>query len=784
MSKLLLYSIFHSNLNFSYIPEDLFPQVLSRCYWPLLRIIQEQKVPLGLEFSGYTLEVVNRLDSTFVKTLRDLCHDGLCEVIGSGDTQSIMPLVPAKVNRENLRWGNQRYQELLGRRPTVAYVNELVYSAGLPRLYHEAGYEALIVNWESALPAHADEELRYQPCAVSIGADGGTDERIPVIWHSLEAYRDFQQYIENEISLDTYMARLLSHMPECGDRAFPLYSSDWEVFDFKPWRVYPQGFRQPDLGEMDRIAGVMSLLKGRDDIEFVTPSQLLARYPQTPVVHPESSAYPLPYKKQDDQSVTRWAVSGRNNVRLNTQCHQLHQGLLLTDWYLGCDAVPVGLREEGQALWQELCCLWSSDFRTFTTEEKHLEFGNRMGAALDRVERLKEAARPSATTPGDLWLANCSPVPAESEPVTFTITANGACAEDVKAYGLQFNGQTLPCQVTQRVPVGVDGSRLTMEAVPGLAVGQAGTGSISPLLHSPSRKSYTYRVDTERDIIQTDTVRLGLLPGLGGAIDFLEFPTVSHEPLIGRSRRDSAASAVSATDLLSGDLTLEDWLGKTITDHQATELEYAEPNESHEIFVPVRCAIHTEVGTIWKTYRVYLHQPRVDLTFRFQWRDVVPRFFRLGRMILNPSAFDQSTLYCATTNGSDEVERFPLDGQHVWQDEPQEGGVTARGCLGATEGWVALGDAAKGIGLVTRLASLYSVPLLHYEETASNSEAFLLTLAHSLGEWDETSHTLWRGHSTWIISILGGAENIVAKTRASALLSNGGLVARHEANPK
>jgi hypothetical protein len=97
---------------------------------------------------------------------------------------------------------------------------------------------------------------------------------------------------------------------------------------------------------------------------------------------------------------------------------------------------------------------------------------------------------------------------------------------------------------------------------------------------------------------------------------------------------------------------------------------------------------------------------------------------------------------------------------------------------------VVLGDATRGIGLITRLASLYSAPLLHYEETAKNPGAFWLTLSHSLGEWDETSHTLWRGHSTWSLSILGAKENIVGKTRACALLANGGLVAQHEVNSK
>ena len=778
MGKLYLYGVFHANLNFSYIPKDFYPQILRRCYWPLLRIVEEQRVPLGLEFSAHTLQVVNSLDPTFVKRLRELWQEDACEVIGSGYVQAIMPLIPARVNRENLRQGNAIYQELLGRRPTVAYVNELVYSAGLPRLYRDAGYEALMINWESALPVHADPELRYRPCAVSVGEDG----RIPVIWHSIALYRDFQRCVEREISLDTYMAELLSHVPERGERAASIYCSDWEVFDFKPWRAHPEGFGETDLGEMDRIAGLLSRLKGRADIEFVTPGSLLARFPHPILVRPESSAYPLPYKKQDVHSMMRWAVGGRDSIRLNTQCNQLYRELLLVDWYLERRQGATALRVECQRLWKELCFLWNSDLRTYTTEEKYLEYRNRMGAALAQVRGLREACQPADVAPGELWLTNCGPVPAVSEPVSFTIVANGSKASDHPTYDLQLDDQRVPCQVTLSTAVGDDVRRLTMEAMPALEVDQAKIGMIRQTAPSHSRQHTEYRIDTGQHVVETPSVRISFLPLMGGTIETLAFPSVFPKPLICRVREATPQSACQADGLFPGDLIIQDWLGRSITDHQETELQYPEPGERLEIFVPVRCFIQTELGMVWKTYRVYLHQPRVDLDIRFQWRDVVPKYFRLGRVALNPSAFHRDSLYYATVNGGEDVERFMLQGQHVRQDEPLEADATVRGCLGATEGWVVIGDAEKGLGFITRPAALYSVPIMHYEEMDNDPRGFLLTLAHSLGEQDETSHTLWRGHSTWNLSILAEGGDLISQVRASALLANGRLVAQSEIN--
>jgi hypothetical protein len=777
MSKLCLYAIFHGNLNFSYIPKDLYPQILDRCYWPLLQIVEEQKAPLGLEFSGYTLEVINSLDPTFVQRLRDLWREGACEFIGSGYVQAIMPLIPSRVNRENLHYGNAVYERLLGRRPTMAFVNEQVYSAGLPRIYEEAGYESLVVNWDSALPAHSHPELLYRPCAILVGGYG----RMPVLWHCTGAYREFQKYIERETSLDNYLAWLLSHVPGEGERSFPLYSSDWEVFDFKPWQPYPDGFPLPELGEMERVAGLVALLKRHEDIEFVLPSSLTTRFPDQPLVQLESCNNPLPFKKQDQHGMLRWAVGGRDAVRFNTQCHQLYQHLLLGDLYARRQPDSAALRQEGEHLWQELCFLWNSDFRTFTTEEKHLQFRNRMGAALDRAARMIEGLQLGMAAPGEVLLTNCSPVSAESEPVSFTIPANGTSPGHQVAYELQLDGQRVPCQVTHSVAVGDDARTLTLEAIPVITASQAGVGTIREVV-APPYEARAYRIDVQEHLVETPAVHLRLLPQLGGGINTLAFPQVSGEPLIRWRRQDAFPTPASTPGLVPGDLVLQDQLGRSVTDHHPTELLYPRPDQSHEIFVPVRCRMQTELGTIWKTYRVYLHQPRVDLIVRFQWRDVVPAFFRLGRMALNPRAFDRGTLHYATTNGGEDIERFSLSGQKVGQDEPMGPEVSARGCLGATEGWVVVGDAERGLGFVTRPGQLYSVPMVHYEESEVDPEGFLMTLSYSLGEQDETSHTLWRGHSMWSLSILGGRDDIIAQTRTSALLANGGLLATSEIN--
>ena len=138
MSRLNLYALFHCNLAFSLIPRDEYPTVLKRCYWPLLRIAGEG-IPIGIEMPAWTLRQIHGMDPGFTAELKRLIRGGGISFIGSGYAQSIMPLIPAGVNRWNLKLGNRYYEDILGVSPAVGLVNEQTFSAGLVGLYKEAG---------------------------------------------------------------------------------------------------------------------------------------------------------------------------------------------------------------------------------------------------------------------------------------------------------------------------------------------------------------------------------------------------------------------------------------------------------------------------------------------------------------------------------------------------------------------------------------------------------------------------------------------------------------------
>ena len=111
-ANLQLFAFFHMNLAFSSIEEEQHGEVIARCYWPLLHLA-ERHGPIGIEASGYTLETIAARDPQWTETLKRLIVAGQVEFIGSGYSQMIGPLVPARVTTANLAIGHEIYWRLL-----------------------------------------------------------------------------------------------------------------------------------------------------------------------------------------------------------------------------------------------------------------------------------------------------------------------------------------------------------------------------------------------------------------------------------------------------------------------------------------------------------------------------------------------------------------------------------------------------------------------------------------------------------------------------------------------
>src|SRR5689334_15169925 len=66
---LQVYTLFHLNLAFSSIEEEMRGTVIERCYWPLLKLARDDGFPLAIEATAYTLDAIAKIDPVWIDTL-------------------------------------------------------------------------------------------------------------------------------------------------------------------------------------------------------------------------------------------------------------------------------------------------------------------------------------------------------------------------------------------------------------------------------------------------------------------------------------------------------------------------------------------------------------------------------------------------------------------------------------------------------------------------------------------------------------------------------------------
>ncbi len=280
------------------------------------------------------------------------------------------------MNRWNLRLGLDVYSELLGVRPRMALVGEQAYAPGLVALFRDAGYEGIIADWDNAYRSHPewDPRLRQYPQLAL-----GTTASLPVVWSESIAFQKFQRFAHEEMTHEEYVA-FVDRVLAGGAGALMLYANDAEVFDHRPGRFAAEPVLRGR--EWERIAEGLEQLRQLSIGEPSLPSAVLELLDDPrggQEVSLESAAHPVPVKKQAKYNIGRWAVTGRDDVGINTRCWRIFESL----------------RQGGVSdpeAWRELCFLWSSDFRTHITEERWTT----LQARLDHMEQRVGAAQPPA----------------------------------------------------------------------------------------------------------------------------------------------------------------------------------------------------------------------------------------------------------------------------------------------------------------------------------------------------------------------------------------------------
>lgn len=365
------YLIFHLNLAFSSIKTEARPEVISKCYWPLLDLAERTGIPVGIELTGWTLQQIASLDQAWVERFRQMLECRQCELIGSGWSQIIGPLVPYEVNHWNQKLGMDAYRQMLGVSPRLALVNEMAFSTGMVDVYAEAGYKGIIMDRDNVRLALG---LGHAPLAANpTHALGCGDWALPVLWSDSILFQRMQRVVHGDIPVTEYMAYVKQRASQ-DHAALPIYCNDAEIFDYRPGRFITESRFHPE-GEWERFNRVCTRLQEDLALSWLSPSQALEIQVATSspnIRRLTSVSQPVPVKKQAKYNINRWAVTGRDDLWLNTLCYQIHQAL----------------SQSGDApddSWRELCELWASDLRTHITADRWDEAVKRIAQVSRRL---------------------------------------------------------------------------------------------------------------------------------------------------------------------------------------------------------------------------------------------------------------------------------------------------------------------------------------------------------------------------------------------------------------
>lgn len=377
--------LFHLNLAYSSIAESARGEVIRRCYHPLLALAAKSAIPIGIELSSWTLRRIQETDPQWVAHLKELLTAGSCELIGSGYVQLIGPLVPCKVNVWNQRLGLEDYQAILDTKPRLVLVNEMAYSTGLVDIYKQVGYEGIVMDRDNVRLALGIEEQGYE--SVPSMAKAANGEALPVLWSDSILFQKLQRYAHGDIGLNDYLNYFRKRVVTA-KRPLAVYCNDAEVFDYRPGRFREESSLNLE-GEWNRVGNLLHILASQERVDWISPSAALiesARVAGGPARTLTSITQPIPVKKQAKYNVSRWAVTGRNDLLINTMCHKLFHAISSSD---------------NHDDWRKLCELWASDLRTHITADRWhsanvaaREFARSLGID-DQTEELPDAALPA-----------------------------------------------------------------------------------------------------------------------------------------------------------------------------------------------------------------------------------------------------------------------------------------------------------------------------------------------------------------------------------------------------
>ena len=141
------------------------------------------------------------MDKSWVEKFKNILEKKKFELISSGYSQIIGPLVPEKVSIKNLEIGSNIYKKLLKKKPVLGLINEQAFSSSMIKIYKKF-FNAIIIDWITAKDNLNEKFIQNNsdPCYIK----DDFNNKIRVIWSNSISFQKFQRVIFREIEFKIF----------------------------------------------------------------------------------------------------------------------------------------------------------------------------------------------------------------------------------------------------------------------------------------------------------------------------------------------------------------------------------------------------------------------------------------------------------------------------------------------------------------------------------------------------------------------------------------------------
>jgi predicted glycosyl hydrolase (DUF1957 family) len=176
--------IFHANLNYAYLIPDRYEHVIRNSYEMIIDTWREHfpDQRYVFEASGYTLDQMQEKTPDVVEKLKDAIARGQCEFMGSPYAHPMLANFPEDDGYWALEFSQEAYQRVLGFRVKSGWNPECSWMQYVPRQYQRAGFEHLLLDFESFSVSSREDFRKVEYNPVKTKSHG-----LDLPWHELKS---------------------------------------------------------------------------------------------------------------------------------------------------------------------------------------------------------------------------------------------------------------------------------------------------------------------------------------------------------------------------------------------------------------------------------------------------------------------------------------------------------------------------------------------------------------------------------------------------------------------